>query len=272
MMNEWRKWVLVAAILLMGAALAWSRVNDAASLNEAGAAGGLTPRAYLPLILNDCDDFYDGFGDPASGWQMLDDALVRLAYVNGEYQILSREAGYVFRPLAPTYARENYVVEVDARFAASPTDGLYGLVFGAVTNETEVPRYYLFVVEPDDQEFRLYRRETDGAFTTLIGSTFSAAINQGTAVNRLTAVRNGQEITLAVNGTTLATTTDAAITGPTFTGLALSPRPANPQADGRFDNFHVSICVPGGSSPSAALSGLTSPPPTGVYDAFVPED
>lgn len=271
-MNEWRKWVWVVVILLMGAALAWSQVHDAASLNETGAAGGVTPRAYLPLVLNDCDDFYDGFSDPTSGWQVLDDAMVRLAYVNGEYQILSREAGYVFRPLAPTHARENYVVEVDARFQASPTEGLYGLVFGAVTNQTEVPRYYLYVVEPDAQEYRLYRRETDGNFTTLISSTFSAAINQGTAVNRLTAVRNGNEITLAVNGTMLTTTTDAAITGPTFTGLALSPRPANPQADGRFDNFHVSICVPGGSSQTATMSGFTSHPPTGVYDAFVPED
>jgi hypothetical protein len=259
-----KRWLILLALL-------WLAAGAAVSLNRLQAAGGLTPKAYLPLVINDCDDFYDHFNDPASGWQVLDDALVQLAYVNGEYQIFSKQAGYVFRPLAPTYARVNYMVEADARFAAQPTDGLYGLVFGAITQGDEVTQYYLFAIEPDDQEYRLYRKETDGSFTTLIASTFSAAINQGTAVNHLAAIRNGNDITLAVNGVTLTTTSDSLISGPTFTGLALSPRSANPQADGRFDHFHLSICVPDSSHAAAAFSqGL--PAPAASYDAFAPED
>jgi hypothetical protein len=228
--------------------------------------GGLTPRAYLPVMMTDCDDYFDYFDDPNSGWAVVDDDLVTLQYVNSEYRIFSKQAGYLFRPLAPFPGRDNYVVEVDVRFNAPPMDGLYGLVFGGVTQGLEVIQYYLFAIEPGVQEFRLLRRETSGAFTTLVDSTPSAAIHPSTESNHLTAVRNGDQMTLAVNGTTLGTWTDSVITGPTYTGLALSPHSDSPQADARFDNFRTHICVPGGGGRMAATFQQAAP--VTVYDSF----
>jgi hypothetical protein len=228
--------------------------------------GGITPRAYLPIAVKSCNaENFDDFSNPDSGWPQLDTAQVTMDYLNGEYRIFSKVAPGVYGAVAPFPGYENYRVEADAHFNAPPTDGLYGLMFGVVTQGTEVTQFYLFTVEPDEQEFRLFRRETDGGYTPLIDSTFSMAIRPSTETNRLTAVRNGEQITLAVNGNTLGTWTDNVITGPTYTGLALSPRSANPQADGRFDNFHVYGCLPGTGATAATFQQAT---PLTVYDAF----
>ncbi|MCL4263407.1 MAG: hypothetical protein KJ069_09335 [Anaerolineae bacterium] len=268
-MNEWRKWMLVLAFLLVGM-LALGAAEAAVSQNHTQVAGGLTPRAYLPLIQASCDEqFFDDFSDPNSGWPVgpvvLNSQQLGLTqYTNGEYLIHSDAAGagYLFRPLAPAPGFENYEVETEVRFDVPTADGLVGLVFGAIIENSEVPRYYLFEIEPEVQEFRLIRRE-DAASITIVDYTPSAAINQGTAVNHLSVIRSGAEITLAVNGTTLGTWSDSGITGPGYTGLALRVRTSVTQANAYYDNFHLHTCVPGGNV--AALMQTARP---SVVDSF----
>lgn len=250
-MNERRKWAMVAAVLFVGV-LALGTVKAAVSQNQSQVAGGLMPRAYLPLIQISCDEqFFDNFSDPNSGWPvgpvlLNNQQLGSTSYVNGEYLIDSDPAGagYLFRPLAPAPGYENYEVETEARFEVPTTDGLVGLVFGAIIEGTEVPRYYLFEIEPELQLFRLIRREYANSID-IVDYTASAAINPGAGVNHLSVIRSGVEITLVVNGTTLGTWSDSGITGPGYTGLALRVRSTVPQANAYFDNFYLHTCVPG---------------------------
>ncbi len=252
-MNEWRKWFVFLVMLLAGV-VALAGAGIVVSQNQDQVAGGLTPRAYLPLIQSSCDEqFFDDFSDPNSGWPvgpvvLNSQQLGSTNYVNGEYLIHSDAAGagYLFRPLAPAPGYENYEVEAEMRFDVPTADGLVGLIFGAIIQGSEVPRYYLFEIEPEAQEFRLIRRE-NATSITIVDYTPSAAINQGTAVNHLSVLRSGAEITLVVNGTTLGTWSDSGITGPGYTGLALRVRSSVPQANASFDNFYLYACLPGGN-------------------------
>lgn len=251
-------------------------VATAVSLHHTQAAGGPSPQAYLPLILAGCDEyFFDDFSDPNSGWPvgpviLNSQQLGSLEYLNEEYHIHSDTAGagYLFRPLAPALGYENYTVAADARFDVPTTDGLVGLIFGGIIEGNEVPRYYLFEIEPETQEFRLVRREY-GVSTDIISYTVSAAINTGAAVNHLEVTRIGDQITLAVNDTTLGTWADSGLTGPGYTGLGLRTRTSVTQADGYFDNFHLYYCAPAAPvSNTAVFNRAERPSAVDAFSAF----
>ena len=195
------------------------------------------PPAYvfLPLCTrNYCPDFSDDFSNPASGWEVGDDAYARAEYLNGEYRILTKRSGYTYLFRAPTCNRQNYIVEADARWAGTPGVG-YSLVFGIAGDFSQ---YYLFPVNTDYQQYWLVRRDP-GVWVTLVGATHSPAIHSGTASNHLRVTRSGSQITLEVNGTALGTWDDSAISGLTGVGLASSPYSDLPTSDVRFDNFRI---------------------------------
>jgi hypothetical protein len=206
---------------------------------------------FLPIISNQyfCPDFLDDFSNPSSGWHVVDDAFVRSEYLGSEFRILSKQAGYLFLFTAPTCSRQDYVVEVDTRWVGTPGSS-YGLIFGVLADFSQ---YYLFDINTDFQEFRLLRWDT-GGFTTIVPITASTAINSGTASNHLKVTRDGDQITLEVNGTVLGTWSDNTITGMTFVGIVSSPYDSNPTSDARFDNFSVNS-LPGGGAGTQVLGG-----------------
>jgi uncharacterized repeat protein (TIGR01451 family) len=207
-------------------------------------------RIYLPIIArNYCPDFFDDFSNPASGWDVVDVSSVRTEYWNGEYRILTKRAGYIYVFQAPTCDRRNYVVEADARWVGTPGQS-YGLGFGITADFSQ---YYVLDINTDYREFRLRRRDA-GGFTTIVPSTYSAAINGGTASNHLKVTRNGDQITLEVNGTVLGTWTDGTITGLTGAGVVSSSYSTNPTSDARFDNFSV-VSLPGSGAAAQELGG-----------------
>jgi uncharacterized repeat protein (TIGR01451 family) len=210
-------------------------------------------RIYLPIITrNYCPDFFDDFSNPASGWDVVDVSSVRSEYLNGEFRILTKRAGYIYVFQAPTCDRQNYVVEADARWVGTPGHS-YGLGFGITA---DFGQFYVFDINTDYREFRLRRRDA-GGFTTIVPPTYSAAINGGTASNHLKVTRNGDQITLEVNGSVLGTWTDGTITGFTGAGVVSSSYSSNPTSDARFDNFSV-ISLPGVSTTAQGLSGVTA--------------
>lgn len=227
------------AVLFIGIAL-FFQARPAAS-----APVGASP-IYLPVILTpDCAVYFDDFSDPNSGWTVGDDAIVTLAYINDEYSIASKQGGLVLGSVGPLGGRDNYVAKVEARFNAAPTDGFYGLLFGVKREgaNNSVSEYYLFAVEPSSQEYGLFYRDPAAVFDPIVSPTVSGAINTGTAVNTLTAARDGNQITLKVNDTILGTWTDGRITGDTQVGMAMRAHPNNPVADARFDNFISHLCI-----------------------------
>jgi hypothetical protein len=174
----------------------------------------------------------DEFSNPASGWDVVDNAFEHTEYLNGEYRVLSKQSGFFYLYMAPACGRENYVVEVDARWVGTPGQA-YGIIFGLLPDYS---RYYLFDVNTDFQQYRLLRRDPDG-FRVIQTITDAPAVNAGNASNHLKVTRNGAQITLEVNGTTLGTWNDGNITGSTFAGVVTNPYGGIPVSDARFDNY-----------------------------------
>jgi hypothetical protein len=216
--------------------------------DKQAAALGLEPVVYLPIIVSPpappvpCNDYFDDFSNPASGWHVHDGATALYEYRDGEYRILNRQYGAIFKTKAPIGPIENFSLEVDARWAGANTDGVYGLVFGYMDDSNP---YYLFSVFPELSQFRLFRVEPSGWFNTIVDFTYSAAIQGGNGVNHLKVIRNGDQITLEINGANLGTWVDNSIVGPRLVGVGMAPYPQEPvpMYDARFDNFTVN-CLP----------------------------
>lgn len=178
--------------------------------------------------------FQDSFGNPASGWEVVDDDYVRTEYLGGEYRILSKQSGYFYLLRAPTYEIQNYAVEVDAHWEGASGNS-YGLVFGITPG---FGQYYLFEVNTDYHLYRLLRRDPSG-FAVVAPASDAPPLNGGAGTNRLKVVRQDGQITLVVNGIVMGTWNDGAIGGLTGAGIVSSPYSESPRSDARFDNFAV---------------------------------
>ncbi len=214
-------------------------------------------QTYLPISANNfcadaLDDFFDDFSHPGSGWPVGDDAFVLSGYAEGEYRVLTREPGYFYFFRAPTCSRQDYIIEVEARWV-DPPGSSYGLIFGI---NQDYSQYYLFDINTDYQMYRLLRRDPDG-FTAIAPVANSSAIGSGTTINRLKVTRSGSQIELSVNGQYLTQLYDDSFTGLTDVGIVSSPYSDAPVSDARFDNFRVtpivnSASADAGSAPAAA--------------------
>lgn len=197
---------------------------------------------YLPICVKtsqvDCGDYFDDFQNASTGWPVSEDADVKMEYTGGEFRILGKTTGYVYLAKAPTCKRQSYVVETDARWAGT-TGSSYGLIFGLADDFNQ---YFLFAVNTDYQDYALYYRSASG-FTTLVSETYSSAIHSGTVSNHLKVTRNGSQVSLAINGVTVATRNSPEITGLVNVGLFNAPYTDLSNADARFDNFSVKTLV-----------------------------
>jgi hypothetical protein len=232
---------------------------------EVNSANNALFHAYIPaLFYNRCRDFFDDFANPASGWAIVNNNLVRSEYLNGEFRVLSKQTGYINFFSAPSCDRENYTVEVDARWVGSPGSS-YGLIFGVTDGFNE---FYLFDMNTDFQQFRLLHYGP-GGYTTIVPITDSPAINGGNASNHLKVSRDGSQISLEINGTPLGAWSDNTITGLTGAGVVAGPYNNNPTSDVRFDNSSMATlsgatAVQKGNSSANELSGSDMLPPTHV--------
>jgi uncharacterized repeat protein (TIGR01451 family) len=220
-------------------------------LQTASASLNSIAHVYLPITSrNYCPDLFDTFGNAASSWPIGEDDLVRYGYLNGEYQVFSKSDQYLYLFRAPGCTRQNYTVEMDARWEGAPGSS-YGLIFGLNGDFRE---YYLFDMNTDFQLFRLLRIDPGGV-ATIVPVTSSSAIYPGTTINHIKATRNGTAITLEVNGTFLGNWYDAVVTGLTYAGLMSAPYIGSPTSDARFDNFRIT----GLPSTAAAISVMSNP-------------
>jgi hypothetical protein len=200
--------------------------------------------------------FLDTFDDPGSGWAIDDNTVGSFGYAGGEYFIGAKQAGYLDAAAAPDVSRENYVVEVDAHWAAGSADnGLYGVIFGA---NSAFSQYYFLAILPSTQQARVFFYNSflpAGQNLRLIANvTAGGVINSGTAANHLQLSRVGSSIKVMVNGSDLGTWSDGALTGQTWTGLLTSPQVSDPVTEARFDNFSLSYCDTSAGVGSAAIS------------------
>lgn len=211
---------------------------------------------YLPLIIfTGTPDFFDDFSDPASGWLITSDSYMVANYYQGEYRVVSKAPGYIYLLRAPTDARVDYAIEVDARWVGPPGAG-YGILFGV---KPEYSKFYFLLVNTDYKEYVLAR--VIGDQLDELSFDFSSDIQAGNAVNHLRIVRNGSQIAIEINGRHAAQVNDSLIQGETWFGLAMMPYNGQFSADVRFDNYYVT---------SNRLPPLQATRPTAVTTAPPP--
>jgi uncharacterized repeat protein (TIGR01451 family) len=195
---------------------------------------------FMPCTTRACGpSFFDNFSNPGTGWPIANDEIATLGYMNGEYQVLVKPAGWVVFAYHD-YGVSEYKLEVDTR-AASHVNGGTGLIFGLSNNG-----FYLF--EISDGWFSLWRNDS-GSWAQVIGWIQSGALHMGNETNHLVVVRKQTNITLYANDTMLASTNDGTYLGG---GLGMMSESFTANYDGRFDNFSVTTggCI---GSPSTAL-------------------
>lgn len=226
--------------------------------------------AYLPFCTKACTDFLDTFENSTTGWLINNDTFFLTEYINGEYRLQAKNPQYIYMMMAPTCRRQNYSVEVDARWADVHGDG-YGLFFGLDESYTQS---YLFVVSSDYQEFALYYQGANG-YEAIVNWQYSALIHSNSS-NHLMVTRSGDQITLGINGGVLGTWTDGRVSGSTSVGLFIIPYSSTPNADVRYDNFSIRL-VPGESlsaletKQSQTTPGLSSPNLNGYLQELLPD-
>jgi hypothetical protein len=181
--------------------------------------------------------YQDDFTASASGWprESSDPESRLFGYEGGEYYVLRLLNGVGWSGANRT--REgftDFLVEVDARLVA-PTEGAF--VFLGFRRQ-ENGEHYALEVDPDDGTYRLLRHVVGGASTTVIGRTRSAAIQAGTATNRLGARAQGTDIVLFINGQDVGRVGDDRFRQGAL-ALGVGRRSEGASTEGRFSNLVV---------------------------------
>ncbi len=212
---------------------------------------------YLPSLLRGCSDpgYVDDFSNPATGWPIVDDSLVKAQYEDDQYRIAPRavnpdEPYYAF--LAPTVARAEYSVEFDIYWAGDVGESTGGIVFGAAPDLSD---FLVFGISPTTnagnselyQKFGVvYVSDTLSDPAVIVAPTTSTAIQTGNATNHLkVTVRQGQ-FTLAINGVGVGTFGTSLIPPASHSGIATTAGDFfNPQkSDAWIDNYSLVGCLP----------------------------
>ena len=169
-----------------------------------GSVSGPDPCNEDGTLLN---DEFDETKD--CGWTLYDRSSAKAEVVEGFLRLSTSEPGQIWW----TNAVRNFddvIISAQARQLSGPDDNAYGLICRYQSPEN----FYLFLISGDGYYAIGKFTSTDDQIQYLTGDgqyVFSDAINQGEAANDIRASCIGNELSLAVNGITLATIND-----PTF--------------------------------------------------------
>jgi signal peptidase I len=153
----------------------------------------------------------DQFTAPLPGWP--NNPSSTAWFGDGGYHLLAREAGRFVAVGVPMPApRRNVIVSARFRKVGGPSGGGYGLIVrdtgpGPRDGLDQGGHYYVFEAG-DRGEVGLWRRDQN-RWIDLVPWSKSGVVRTGTAPNELEARASGDQLTLTVNGTVVATQTDA---------------------------------------------------------------
>jgi hypothetical protein len=223
---------------------------------------------YLPALFKDyCPDFAEDFQSAPRGWPVSLGNSGSAAIVNGEYQMLTRQAGVRVLAADPTCPRVNYTVETDAHWM-QPSGAAYGIFFGM---QDDGDRVYFFQVSADYQTFWVIRRE-NGSETVLVGKRITALIAPRKETNHLKVQVQGESFSVFVNQQPLATVTEDGFGGLSRAGLFSGSYSGDPSSEARFDNYHATWDSSPLSTPPLNQNLWETPPATPIFigNWFVP--
>jgi len=134
------------------------------------------------------------------------------------------------------------VIEVDASLVSGPANNNAG--FGVICRlqsraDNSIDGYLLGI---SGDGYYTIRSISSGTMSPLVDWTYSDAVNQGTASNRIRATCNGDQLSLEVNGTSVATASAAAggSTSGKFAFATVSFETNEPTSEVHFDNLVIS--------------------------------
>jgi len=196
-----------------------------------------TSTVFLPLTMRNAGPCFpvwaDAFGNDNSGWPIEDNAAVRYAYLDGEYQILAKAVD------AYTWARPGVqmvdgLIAVDVRFGY-PGDGSDngGILFGQQAAEPE--NFCRFSLARNGG-YCIQRHVAQSGWDNLICGA-APGYQPFPASNHMELLRHGEGITAYLNGEYVATVFDGHNLGNLHVGLSAGTAVGN--ADLRFDDYLV---------------------------------
>jgi hypothetical protein len=155
--------------------------------------------------------FSDNFSDTSSGWDRFQNDNGVTDYANVGYLIYVKTANIIKWANPYKVFQNNVRIEVDATKSAGPDDN----AFGVICRYQNPNNFYYFYISSDgfggigkkENGNHSIISSSDGKLREIIG------VNKGTATNHLRADCIDSTLTLYVNGTQVATTTDSAFTG-----------------------------------------------------------
>jgi len=186
--------------------------------------------------------FSDDFSKPASGWTVSKTDYAEFSYADGEYRILLNKPDFNTYSILPKQKFDNFSAEVDARLAAGPSNGVFGILCRAEANEQTASKAYVFAIRADGF-YAILKRTSPTFWDAIAYGKDSKAIKPGNVSNHLRADCSDSTLTFYVNGEKLLEKTDPAFKAG-LVGMAVSTQPKSEAMDVRFDNFVVHAIAP----------------------------
>lgn len=210
---------------------------------------------------DECNDlaagvlFRDSFeGEENCGWAEYNRGGAVAAVEDGAMRLSTSQPGQIWWT-NPGRTLDDVVINVTARQASGPDDNAYGVI----CRYQDEQNFYVFLISGDGY-YAIGKYQSDGQQVTYLTPdgqfAESDVINQGEATNQIQATCIGNQLSLAVNGITLATVSDANFASGDV-GVAVSTlQPGTVVVE--FDDFAVFApaagplrSVPPSTSPSA---------------------
>ncbi len=138
--------------------------------------------------------FKEDFSDDQNGWRTWNEKGSIVTYQAEGLRFYINQSNFDYIS-TPGYTFKNSKATVNTIKVGGPNDNAFGLI----CRYHDAQNYYAFLISSDGYAGIL--RVLEGEYTLLNADTleYSAVINQGEALNTLTAECNGQTLALAVN-------------------------------------------------------------------------
>ncbi|MEO8082461.1 MAG: hypothetical protein ABI780_01430 [Ardenticatenales bacterium] len=187
-----------------------------------------------PTTAPGSDLFHDDFGDPTTGWLVVNNESLRARYVNDEYELALHVPFRVAASYAPRFSCDECTVTATTHFASAIL-GAAGLLLGEGVGD-DAPSLAAAIVS--DGRF-LIQRSTAAGSNIIVQPTASSAVRTGAgAVNRVKAIRTGGQLRFYVNDVLLHTMSEPGLRVAGVAGFVVISQ-SEPEVVARFDDFRV---------------------------------